>query len=220
MATSLELARAALAEITPDATVGEFIGVRVEEEFIESYLWKSAQSAYPDWQWTVTVVSLPDASPSVMELALLPTEDSVVAPDWVPWAVRLAEYREAQKQAAAERAAAGETEGVELESDPFVPDGFDGEEESDDADLDIVTAGNERGSSGEDDDEDDDDEDDDDDDEDDDDVDDLDEEDLDEFGAADDDDLNGVTLPGEEDSVDDDSADAYADADADADAGV
>ena len=179
-----ELARAALAEITPAHTVGAYLGTRDEAEYVVSYLWASAQPGYPDWQWTVTVVSLPGDEPSVLELELLPTESSVLAPEWVPWSVRLAEYRAAQQAAAEARAAAGEPEPDEddviLTDEDLVEDNLDdddddaGEDELDDDENDI-----------------------DDDDEDDDES--VDEEDIDEFGDADDDDRHGITLPGEDD---------------------
>lgn len=202
---SEELARRALAELTPDHTVGAYLGSRDEAEHVVSHLWASAQPGYPDWQWTVTVVSLPDAAPSVMELGLLPTETSVLSPEWIPWSQRLAEYRAAQKAAAEARAAAGED--AEL-VDEFVPDDeLDVAQTDEDGDSDA-----DEDSDSDDDDADSDDEDEESDDaydegdELDDDVDDaldqtelIEEEDLDEFGAADDDDIHGVTLPGEED---------------------
>lgn len=197
MSTESELARAALADLTPDATVGAFVGTRDEAEYITSYIWASKKDGYPDWQWTVTMVSLPDSDPTVLELELLPTESSVIAPEWVPWSVRLAEYRAAQKAAAE----AGE---VQLEDEPvIVADDEIDADELDELDVDEL---DETDDDADEDDSDDDDESDDD--ESDDDADEMtEEEQLDEFGAADDDDLHGITLPGEEDESDDESDD-------------
>lgn len=189
MADPRDIARAALAEITPTHTVGGYLGSRVEAEFIESHLWASAQPGYPDWQWTVTVVTLPGDEPTVMELELLPTESSVQAPDWVPWSVRLAEYREAQRLAAAERAAAGIAEDEAELVVEFVPDDDVLEDDLDDEDVDDLDEDVNDLDDDDDDDEDDDDEDDDD---------------ADEFADRDDD-LDGVTLPGEDDAGDDES---------------
>lgn len=184
MADARGLARAALAEITSDDRVGEFLGTREEAEFITSYLWASTQLGYPDWQWTVTVVSLPDAQPSVMELELLPTEASVVAPDWVPWSVRLAEYRDAQAADAAAAQVAGAL-GTEHDADEIGAGELDADGDGAfDDELVNVSEFDE-----DDDDEDDDDEDDGDDDDEDDEIDEVD--DL-------DDDIDGVTLPGED----------------------
>ena len=188
-----ELARAALSEIAPESQIGDFVGTRDGGDHLVSYLWASRNSGYPDWHWTVTVAELPGDEPSVVELELLPTEESVLAPDWVPWSVRLAEYRAAQAAAAAAGESATDEESAADDLGEDLGADARGDEESDDDEIDDID---------EFDDIDDEDDDDIDDDEDDDDVDELDDdEDDDDDDDELDDDLDrfqGITLPGEE----------------------
>jgi len=164
-------ARAALHEITPAATVGSPAGHLVEGDGVLSLLFENRLPGYPGWFWTVTLSREPDTGDvNVLETELMPGEGALLAPDWVPWADRLAEYQ-AQKKAEREAAAAaGEPE----PEDEFVTDDSDEDDEDlDDEDLDD--------DSDDDDDVDDDGVDDDDDDEPEDDVDDLEVSDLHDF---------------------------------------
>lgn len=96
-----DLARAALGEITPDATVGEPAGYAIEESGAVSLRFHTTLPGYPGWFWTVTVAVVDDADPTVLELELLPGEGALLAPEWLPWATRLAEYQAAQAALAA-----------------------------------------------------------------------------------------------------------------------
>ncbi|MFT4305651.1 MAG: DUF3027 domain-containing protein [Microbacterium sp.] len=131
-----DLALAALREITPAATVGAPADYALEAGGVVSLRFETTLPGYPGWFWTVSLAALEDAEPTVLEVELLPGETALVAPDWVPWAVRLAEYR-AQQAAAAEAAAVadggdeGETDGLDgadlddLEDDEDLDDDFD-----------------------------------------------------------------------------------------------
>ena len=122
-----DLALAALQEITPASTIGPAAGYVVEDDGSVSLRFENRLPGYPGWYWTVTVARVDDAEPTVLEAELLPNEGALLAPEWVPWAERLAEYRahqaELAEQAAAEAADAGD-------------DDADGDEESEDDDLD------------------------------------------------------------------------------------
>ncbi len=114
-----DLARAALREITPASTIGEPVGYALEEGGVVSLRFANTMDGYPGWFWTVSVAVVDDAEPTVLELELLPGDDALLAPEWVPWAERMAEYRAsmaAAEQAAAEAAEAeGEEDDEELE---------------------------------------------------------------------------------------------------------
>lgn len=99
-----DLARAALVEITPAATVGDPVGYTLEPSGVVSLRFENHLTGYPGWFWTVSLARVEDADPTVLEVELLPGEGALVAPDWVPWAVRLADYH-AQQHAAAEASA-------------------------------------------------------------------------------------------------------------------
>lgn len=98
------VAREALREITPDATVGELVSQTAEGDGVTTLAFAATMSGYPGWHWTVSVAELPDEAPSVLEAELLPGEGALLAPDWVPWSERLEEYRAAQAALAAEGA--------------------------------------------------------------------------------------------------------------------
>jgi hypothetical protein len=91
-----DVALAALREVTPEATIGAPAGYTLEEDGVVSLLFENRMSGYPGWFWTVSLARVGDEEPSVLELELLPGADALLAPEWVPWAVRLADYQAAQ----------------------------------------------------------------------------------------------------------------------------
>ncbi|MCD2444278.1 DUF3027 domain-containing protein [Agromyces sp. SYSU K20354] len=199
---SVDLARRALLEVTAPETVGSVVGHVAEGEHVLTLLFASDLSGYPGWRWSVTIARVDDGEPTVLETELMPGEAALLAPEWVPWSERLAEYRAAQEAAAA---AAREDAEAEGSADDELLDGDDFDDEDHD-DLELEADGFEV------DDEDLDDEDLDDedlDDEDLDDDDDLDEDDLDDdsegddFGAGDsDDEFDGIDIDALDDSAD------------------
>ncbi len=203
---SHDLARAALLEITPEATIGDIAGYVVEGEHLLSLRFENRMLGYPGWLWTVTLARVDGAEPTVLEAELMPADGALLAPEWVPWAVRLAEYQAAQAAAEAEREAAGEP-GEEADEESDGGEHLDELDELDDIDEDdFETDGSATLHSGDldgvDIDEDDSDSDDEDDSDDDDDDDDDDSDDDDEDDDSDDD---------EDDSDDDDEDDSDGD---------
>lgn len=95
-------------------SVGDFIESVDEGDDTVSYLFKSELKGYVDWRWSVTIYQPKGAEPTLSEFVLLPGAESLVAPDWVPWSERLADYKalqlELERQAAldAEEAAEGD----------------------------------------------------------------------------------------------------------------
>jgi hypothetical protein len=125
-ATARELALAALHEITPDATIGEFRDSSVDADGVLTLRFANRMPGYPGWFWTVSVAQVEDSAPTVLEAELMPGEGALTAPDWLPWAERLAEYQAAQAALAAEG----------LETDEDLAIGEDDEELDDVDDLD------------------------------------------------------------------------------------
>ena len=111
-----ELARTALLEVTPESTVGQQVGTVDEGDGVVSVLFANRMPGYPGWRWTVSVAQVEGDEPTVLEVELMPGDGSLVAPEWVPWADRMAEYRAGQ-----------DDEGDDDESD---------DDEGDDDDLD------------------------------------------------------------------------------------
>ncbi len=92
-----DLAREALLEVTPESTVGAPVGTVDEGDGVVSVLFANRLPGYPGWRWTVSVAKVGDDEPTVLEVELMPGDGSLVAPEWVPWSERLAEYRAAQE---------------------------------------------------------------------------------------------------------------------------
>ncbi|WP_240607175.1 DUF3027 domain-containing protein [Cryobacterium aureum] len=87
---AVELARAALLEITTDDTIGEVIGHIDEGDLVVSLLFDCLMTGYPGWRWTVSLARVDENSePKVLETELTPGDDSLLAPEWVPWSDRL-----------------------------------------------------------------------------------------------------------------------------------
>lgn len=107
-----DLARAALHEVTAPATVGEAAGYTVEDDGVVSLRFHNTLDGYPGWLWTVSLAVVDGAEPTVLEVELLPGEGALLAPEWVPWAVRLADYQAAQ---AAQADEADDDESEELD---------------------------------------------------------------------------------------------------------
>ncbi|KQZ83478.1 DNA primase [Microbacterium sp. Root166] len=111
---SHDLALAALREITPAATVGDAAEYRIERGGVVSLRFHNKLPGYPGWYWTVSLARVGGSEPTVLEVELLPGDGALLAPDWVPWAVRLSDYQAAQVALAATRDA---SEGDEDDED-------------------------------------------------------------------------------------------------------
>lgn len=137
-----DLALDALREITPASTIGPAAGYLPEEDGSVSLRFENRLAGYPGWYWTVTVARVDDAEPTVLEVELLPGDGALLAPEWVPWAERLAEYRAHQAELAEAAAAAEGDEATEddddLDDDDLDDDDLDDDE---DGDADILHAG-------------------------------------------------------------------------------
>ena len=129
-----DLARAALLEITPASTVGEFIDTTDEGDGVVSLLFASAQPGYPDWRWTVSIAHVPGEEPTVLEAELMPAEGALLAPDWVPWSDRLAEYKAAQESAAESPEGEADDDDDDDETDEDEDDDESDDEDSEDDD--------------------------------------------------------------------------------------
>ena len=105
---SVDLARRALLDVTPAETVGSVAGHLVEDEHVLTLLFAADLPGYPGWHWSVTIARVDDGEPTVLETELMPGETALLAPEWVPWSERMADYRAAQEAAAAAGAAEGE----------------------------------------------------------------------------------------------------------------
>ena len=88
---AVEVARAAAGEIAEPGTVGEHLGAVTEGDRVVTHSFTCTATAYPGWRWAVTLARPPRArKATVSEVHLLPGEEAVLSPEWVPYAERLA----------------------------------------------------------------------------------------------------------------------------------
>lgn len=87
---AVELAQAALGQITEPLSVGAHVASRSDGERLVTHLFDCNLAGYRGWRWAVTMTRPPRArSATVCEMELLPGEDAILAPEWIPWADRL-----------------------------------------------------------------------------------------------------------------------------------
>jgi Protein of unknown function (DUF3027) len=136
------IARAAAVDAHGELAVGDFVGVLQEnQDQVLTYLFASKVKGYPDWTIGATLF-IDGAEATVSEVFFAPGESSLVAPKWVPWSERLADYKALQAALEAEAAAAA-LEALESADEAGDDDGDD--EDVDDAadDVDADPDGNE-----------------------------------------------------------------------------
>lgn len=123
LAGAVETARAALLDAVEAEQVGRHLGAKSEGERLVTHLFECLRPGYRGWQWYVTVARVSRSKiVTVSELGVLPSEDSVLAPEWVPWSERV--RPEEREQAILDAAAEGievadeaEAEDEDLEDD-------------------------------------------------------------------------------------------------------
>jgi hypothetical protein len=99
LASAVDQARAAAVETAGSADeVGEHLGSSAEpgggpaEAFgeVRTHTFESRLPGYVGWHWAVTLARVPGADTvTVDEVVLLPGEQALLAPAWVPWQERL-----------------------------------------------------------------------------------------------------------------------------------
>ena len=109
----LEVARAAAIENAGEKAVSNFVELIDEGDGAYSFVFEAKLEGYQGWLWSVTLFDSGDESPTISEVVLLPGEQALLAPAWVPWSERLADWKalqtELEVQAALEALEAGES---------------------------------------------------------------------------------------------------------------
>ena len=129
----LAAARAAAVGQASEHAVGELLGHSTEDS-LTTFVFTSKLKGYVGWNWSVSVFQgAKGDEPTISEVLLLPGDQALLAPNWVPWSERLADYKalqaELEAQAALDALEAESAEGdedVETETDDEDDvDGFD-----------------------------------------------------------------------------------------------
>jgi hypothetical protein len=91
LSAAVDLTRAALDGVAEPGSVGEHLGSELVGERIAMHWFECTSPGYRGWRWGVSVARVPRGKvATVCETNLLPGPDAVLAPDWVPYADRLA----------------------------------------------------------------------------------------------------------------------------------
>ena len=132
----VDLARSAAKSAAPSSSVGDFLEVIDEGDETFTYLFASKQKGYVGWRWSVTIYQ-GQTEPTVSEVLLMPGPDALVAPNWVPWSERLADWKalqaELERQAAEEAEDAEDAEEDDLDEDDVDEDALDQPDVDEDA---------------------------------------------------------------------------------------
>lgn len=90
LSAAVDVAREAVQGIAPAEQIGRHLGAKSEGDRLVTHLFESKLAGYQGWQWyAVLTRNSRSKLITVNELGLLPSEDSILAPEWVPWAERV-----------------------------------------------------------------------------------------------------------------------------------
>lgn len=109
LAADVDTARAAVRTIASKSAIGKHLGARSEGVRCVTHLFESLQPGYSGWVWFASLSRIARGKYStVNEVGMLPTEDAVLAPAWVPWAERVRPEDQQEEEAAEAAAHEGE----------------------------------------------------------------------------------------------------------------
>jgi hypothetical protein len=89
-AAAIEVARAAVIEVTSPGQVGDYMGLQADGDRLVTHYFACLDPAYRGWRWAVSITRASRAKTvTVSESVLLPGDDALLPPEWVPWSERL-----------------------------------------------------------------------------------------------------------------------------------
>jgi len=90
LAAAVGEARTAIEGITAASDIGAHLAAKSEGDRLVTHLFESKMAGYHGWQWyAVLTRNSRSKVVTVSELGLLPSEESILSPEWVPWAERV-----------------------------------------------------------------------------------------------------------------------------------
>ena len=91
LADAADQAREALVEVAEPGSVGDHLGMTMVAERLATHYFACLSTGYHGWRWAVTVARAPRQKyATVCESTLLPSDEALLAPQWLPYADRLA----------------------------------------------------------------------------------------------------------------------------------
>jgi hypothetical protein len=89
LVAAVDVARAAAEEEAP-GLVGDHVGGDADGDGLVTHLFATLDPAYHGWRWAVTLTRAAGVDePTVDEVVLLPGDEALLPPAWVPWSERL-----------------------------------------------------------------------------------------------------------------------------------
>lgn len=87
---AVDIARAAILEVADAGEVGDHIGASMEDDRLATHSFVCTAKGYRGWYWIAVLTRVPRSKKvTVCETALLPGDDALTAPEWLPWDERL-----------------------------------------------------------------------------------------------------------------------------------
>jgi Protein of unknown function (DUF3027) len=90
LAEAVEVARSALMDSGDDVRFGDHLGTVAEADRVVTHFFAATSAGYRGWRWAVTLARAPrQRVATVDEVVLLPGDQALLAPAWVPWKDRM-----------------------------------------------------------------------------------------------------------------------------------
>lgn len=129
-AEAIDHARAAAVELG-GTDVGDHLGVLADGERVATHQFACVNAGYRGWVWSVTLARAPRSKVvTVDEVVLLPSDDAILSPEWLPWDQRLR----------AGDLGVGDLLPTRADDPRLVPSWFSGDDDLDFAELDEPTS--------------------------------------------------------------------------------
>jgi hypothetical protein len=121
LAAAVDRAKEGVLEIAPSEQIGAHVGSYADGDRLVTHRFEAMLAGYVGWQWYATLARVPRGKEAtVCEVGLLPSERSLLAPEWVPWADRV-RPEEVAAAAEAEAAEAAEAQAESQDGDEAAP---------------------------------------------------------------------------------------------------
>lgn len=87
---AVDVALEALTDLVSRADVGDHLGHSSEDDRVTTHYFACTRTGYRGWRWSVTLARASrQRTVTVDEIVLLPGDDALVAPVWLPWRERI-----------------------------------------------------------------------------------------------------------------------------------
>ena len=119
LAGAVEIARSALLDLADADEIGEHLSATADDERVVTHRFAADVPGYRGWDFFATLARAPRAKViTVSETGMLPGQNSLLAPEWVPWVDRASEEERIRLDAIA----AGEDPAKALEAAGYGPE--------------------------------------------------------------------------------------------------